>query len=58
MYGLSIIDVMKLKIPGQTGGRHSVATAIANVSQNNGISMGMNLAKILKIFEKIDEAKS
>jgi hypothetical protein len=36
----------------------SVAMAIANVSRNNGISVGRNLAKILKIFEKIDEAKS
>jgi hypothetical protein len=36
----------------------SVAMAIANIFQNNGISMGMNLAKILKIFEKIDEVKS
>ena len=35
----------------------SVATAIADVFQNNGISVGRNLAKILKIFEKIDEAK-
>jgi hypothetical protein len=33
----------------------SVATAIADVF---GISVGRNLAKILKIFEKIDEAKS
>jgi hypothetical protein len=32
--------------------------AIADIFQNNGISMGRNLAKILKIFEKIDEAKS
>jgi ADP-ribosylglycohydrolase len=39
-------------------GRSSVATAIADVFRNNGISMGRNLAKILKIFEKIDEAKS
>jgi hypothetical protein len=31
----------------------SVATAIADVFQNNGISVGRNLAKILKIFEKI-----
>jgi hypothetical protein len=38
--------------------RISVATAIADVFRNNGISMGRNLAKILKIFEKIDEAKS
>jgi hypothetical protein len=36
----------------------SVATAIADVFRNNGISVGRNLAKILKIFEKIDEAKS
>jgi hypothetical protein len=36
----------------------SVATAIADVFRNNGISMGRNLAKILTIFEKIDEAKS
>jgi hypothetical protein len=36
----------------------SVATAIADVFQNNGISMGRNLAKILKIFEEIDKAKS
>jgi hypothetical protein len=35
----------------------SVATAIADVFRNNGISMGHNLAKILKIFEKIDESK-
>ena len=35
----------------------SVATAIADVFQNNGISMGRNLAKILNIFEEIDEAK-
>jgi hypothetical protein len=41
-------------IPHQT----SVATAIADVFQNNGISVGRNSAKILKIFEKIDEAKS
>jgi hypothetical protein len=45
------------------GARHriaaifSVATAIVNVFQNNGISVGRNLAKILKIFEKIDEVK-
>jgi hypothetical protein len=32
--------------------------AIANVFQNNGISMGRNLANMLKIFEKIDEGKS
>jgi hypothetical protein len=38
--------------------RASVATAIADVFRNNGISMGRNLAKILKIFEEIDEAKS
>jgi hypothetical protein len=36
----------------------SVAMAIANVFQNNGISLGRNLAKISKIFKKIDEAKS
>jgi hypothetical protein len=36
----------------------TVATVIADVFQNNGINMGRNLAKILKIFEKIDEAKS
>jgi hypothetical protein len=36
----------------------SVATAIADVFRNNGISVGRNLAKILKIFEKIDDAKS
>jgi hypothetical protein len=36
----------------------SVATAIADVFRNNGISVGRNLAKILKIFEEIDEAKS
>jgi hypothetical protein len=36
----------------------SVATAIADIFRNNGISVGRNLAKILKIFEKIDEAKS
>ena len=35
----------------------SVAMAIANIFQNNGISVGRNLAKILKLFEKIDEAK-
>jgi hypothetical protein len=38
-------------------GGYSVATAIADVFWNNGISVGRNLAKILKIFEKIDEAK-
>jgi hypothetical protein len=32
--------------------------AIVNVFRNNGISMGRNLARILKIFEKIYEAKS
>jgi hypothetical protein len=31
--------------------------AIADVFRNNGISVGRNLAKISKIFEKIDEAK-
>ena len=36
----------------------SVATAIADVFQNNGISMGRNLAKISNIFEEIDETKS
>jgi hypothetical protein len=36
----------------------SVATAIADIFRNNGISMGRNLAKILKVFEKIYEAKS
>jgi hypothetical protein len=36
----------------------SVATAIADVFQNNRISMGRYLAKIFSIFEKIDEAKS
>jgi flagellin-specific chaperone FliS len=36
----------------------SVATAIADIFRNNRISVGRNLAKILKIFEKIDEAKS
>jgi hypothetical protein len=30
---------------------------ITDIFQNNGISMGRNLAKILKIFKKIDEAK-
>jgi hypothetical protein len=35
----------------------SVATAIADVFRNNGISMGRNLAIILKLFEKINEAK-
>jgi hypothetical protein len=35
----------------------SVATAIADIFRNNGISVGRNLAKILKIFEKINEAK-
>ena len=35
----------------------SVATAIADIFRNNRISVGRNLAKILKIFEKIDEAK-
>jgi hypothetical protein len=38
--------------------RSSVATAIADVFRNNRISVGRNLAKILKIFEKIDDAKS
>jgi hypothetical protein len=38
--------------------RTSVAMAIADVFRNNGISVGRNLAKILKIFGKIDEAKS
>jgi hypothetical protein len=37
---------------------YSVATAIADIFRNNGIIMGRNLAKILKIFGKIDEAKS
>ena len=32
--------------------------AIADIFQNNGISMGRNLAKTLNIFEEIDEAKS
>jgi hypothetical protein len=36
----------------------SVATAIADIFLNNGISVGRNLAKILKIFEKIYKAKS
>jgi hypothetical protein len=36
----------------------SVATAIADVFRNNGISVGRNLAKILEIFWEIDEAKS
>jgi hypothetical protein len=36
----------------------SVAMAIADAVQNNGISVGRNLAKILNVFEKIDEAKS
>jgi hypothetical protein len=36
----------------------SVATAIANIFQNNGISMGRNLDKISKLFEKMDEAQS
>ena len=36
----------------------SVATAIADFFRNNGISVGRNLAKILTIFEKIEEAKS
>jgi hypothetical protein len=36
----------------------SVATAIADVFRNNGINVGRNLARILKIFEKIDESKS
>jgi hypothetical protein len=40
------------------GGVISVAMAIADVFQNNRISVGSNLVKILKIFEKIDEAKS
>jgi hypothetical protein len=37
---------------------NSVATAIADVFRNNEISVGRDLAKILKIFEKIDEDKS
>jgi hypothetical protein len=36
----------------------SVAMAIADVFRNNGISVGSNSARILKIFEKIDEAKN
>ena len=36
----------------------SVAMAIVDIFWNNGISVGRNLAKILKIFEKINEAKS
>jgi hypothetical protein len=36
----------------------SVATAIADVFRNNGISVGRYLAKIFSIFEKIDETKS
>jgi len=36
----------------------SVATAIANIFQKHGISIGRNLAKILNIFVKIDEAKA
>jgi hypothetical protein len=32
--------------------------AIVDIFRNNGISVGRNLAKILNIFEKIDEAKS
>jgi hypothetical protein len=49
-----------LELVGQRSrlGIGSVAMAIANVFRNNGISMGRNLAKILKIFEKIDKAKS
>ena len=35
----------------------SVAMAIADIFQNNGISVGRNLAKILKLFEKIYEEK-
>ena len=42
----------------QTTAWSSVATAIADIFRNNGISMGRNLAKILKILEKIDDAKS
>jgi hypothetical protein len=38
--------------------RVSVATAIADNFRNNGISVRTNLAKILNIFEEIDEAKS
>jgi hypothetical protein len=43
---------------GREGNKVSVATAIADVFRNNGISIRRNLAKILKIFEKIDKAKS
>ena len=42
---------------GCTTLHNSVATAITNILQNNGISVGRNLAKILTIFEKIDVAK-
>jgi len=31
--------------------------AIADIFRKNGISMGRNLSEILKIFERIDEAK-
>jgi hypothetical protein len=37
---------------------NSVAMAMADIFQNNRISVGRNLAKISKIFEKIDEAKA
>jgi hypothetical protein len=36
----------------------SVATAIADIFRNNGISMGRNLDKISKLFENMDETKS
>jgi hypothetical protein len=63
--GLSPLSITVLLLLSATNGPAlaksdwgSVATAIADVFRNNGISVGRNLAKILKIFEEIDEAKS
>ena len=36
----------------------SVATAIADVFRKNGINVGREFAKIMKILDKIDDVKS
>jgi len=49
---------MRMRLHHLHLGPISVAMAIADIFLKNRISVGRNLVQILKIFEKIDEAKN
>jgi hypothetical protein len=53
-----IVSQLTLEIWVVTKVTNSVATAIADVCQENAISGGSKFTKIWKIFDKIDEMES